>query len=116
MRRKILAIRPTWLVDIGGVGRFRIRRRLFALGRKYDTIGGPYDGTNLTGSLLDLTFHIAQGSRDIARSTGRILSLRDIHAVEVVGDRNSDEIFAVMMMLAVQLDRRQESNERHHSD
>ena len=113
LRRKVFAIRPTWLVRADGE-QFRICRKLLSFRRSYFIVGSPYDGASLQGKLFDLSFGIEQDGRTLARARGRILTLRDVHSVEVTSP--SDELFVVVVMLVLQLERRDEANRRRDDD
>lgn len=115
VRRKVLAIRPTWLVNIGGSD-FQIRRKLLAFRRSYYAVGGAYDGATLTGNLFDLSFQVRAEDRTLARASGRILTLRDTHSVQVLSGAPEDELFVVAAMLVLQLERRDEANRRSNED
>lgn len=115
IRRKVLAIRPTWLVGAGGA-EFQIRRKLLAWRRRYYAVGGTHDGATLTGNLFDLSFEVRHGDRSLARASGRILTLRDTHSVQVLTNTPADELFVVAAMLVLQLERRDEANRRSNED
>lgn len=115
IRRKVLAIRPTWLVNTDANG-FQIKRKLLAVRRRYYAVGGPYDGATLTGNIFDLSFDVRLADRSIARANGRILTLRDTHSVQVLAETAEDELFVVAAMLVLQLERRDEANRRSNDD
>lgn len=115
IRRKVFAIRPTWVVNTGGED-FQIRRKLFAFRRRYYAVGGAYDGATLTGNLFDLSFEVKQDERSLARASGRILTLRDTHSVQVLASTPEDELFVVAAMLVLQLERRDEAKRRRDED
>lgn len=113
LKRKILALFPTWLVHMGGEP-FRIRRKLVSFGRYYYVVGGRYDGATLQGSLFDMSFGIERNGRTLARARGRLLSLRDVHSVEVTSP--ADELFVVVVMLLLQLDLRAEAKREERDE
>lgn len=115
IRRKVLAIRPTWLVNTDA-NRFQIKRKLLALRRRYYAVGGAHDGATLTGNIFDLSFDVRLADRSIARASGRILTLRDTHSVQVLGETAEDELFVVAAMLVLQLERRDEARRRSNDD
>jgi uncharacterized protein YxjI len=115
MRRKLLAFAPTWIVEAAGA-RFRLRRQLLALRRRTRVVGGPFDGAELTGSLLGLSFRLERGGRVVARARERLLTLRERHDVELVDDTPDNELLAALAMLNLLLQKEAEQEERHASD
>lgn len=115
IRRKVFALRPTWLVNTDA-NRFQIRRNLLAFRRRYYAVGGDYDGATLTGNIFDLSVDVRLADRSLARASGRILTLRDTRSVQVFADTPEDELFVVTAMLVLQLDRRDEANRRSNDD
>lgn len=104
VRRKLLAWVPTWDV-CGELGEFKVKRKLLSWTRQYYAVGGELDGATIKGNIFDLRFEVKQGEEIIARATGRILTLRDRHNIEVIGQ---PELFVVIAMVILHLDRRDE--------
>ncbi|HEX7687264.1 MAG TPA: hypothetical protein VF453_06140 [Burkholderiaceae bacterium] len=111
MRRKLLAFAPTWIVEAAGA-RFLWRRKLLALRRRTQAIGGPFDGAELTGSLLGLSFRLERGGRLVARARERILTLRERHDVELLDDTPDGELLAALAMFNLLLQKEAEQEER----
>ena len=95
----------TWEVE-GEAGDFQIQRKMWSWTRQYTVVGGVADGASISGNSLDLRFQVRQGSQLLARSGGELLSLRDRHLVDVLG---GDELFVVIAMLVILLDRAQDT-------
>jgi uncharacterized protein YxjI len=110
MRRKLLAFAPTWIVEAAG-GRFLLRRRLLALRRRTQVLGGPFDGAELTGSLLGLSFRLEHGGRVVARARERLLTLRERHDVELLEDTPQAELLTALLMLNLLLQKESEREE-----
>ncbi|MEK8051237.1 hypothetical protein AACH10_13385 [Ideonella sp. DXS22W] len=104
VRRKIFAWVPTWVV-CGELGEFKVKRKLLSWTRQYYAVGGELDGAIIKGNLFDLRFEVQLGEETIARATGRILTLRGRHNIEVIGQ---PELFVVIAMVILHLDRRYE--------
>lgn len=104
-RRKPMAWSPTWEIE-GELGAFRIQRKMWSWTRQYSAVGGALDGALITGSFSDLKFEVRHGSQVLAKASGEFLSLTDRHHVEVLGDH---ELFVVIAMLVILLDRAQDS-------
>jgi len=102
VRRKLLAWVPTWVVR-GELGEFEVKRKFFSWTRQYHAAGGELDGAIIRGNLFDLRFEVRRGQETIARATGKILTLRDRHDIEVLGE---PELFVVVAMVILHLDRR----------
>ena len=104
IRRKIFSWSPTWIVQEGSEV-FQIKRKLLSWTRQYYAVGGSYDGTIVEGNIWDLSFRVFRNLDTIATATGKILTLRDRHNIEIVGE---GELFVVIAMVVLQLDRRYE--------
>lgn len=104
VRKKILSLVPTWVVS-GDLGEFTVKRKVFSWTRQYYTVGGKLDGAVVKGSIFDLSFEIRSGSEYLARASGKLLSLRDRHNIEVIGE---PELFVVVAMVILLLDRKDE--------
>lgn len=115
IRRKVFAIRPTWLVNTDNED-FQIKRKLLTFRRSYYAEGESYQGTTLTGNLLDLKFSIERNGQQLARAAGKILTLRDVHSIEVLSEHPIDELFVVAVMMVLQLERRDEAAAQHDQD
>lgn len=104
VRRRIFSIRPTW--EIGGnLGEFLIKRKIFALSRKMYVEGGPFNEAKIVGNIWDLRFSIEKGCTPLAKASGKILTLRDRHNVQLLSQNAADVLFTVISMVVVQLDR-----------
>ena len=111
LRRKLLAWLPVWLVD-GDLGAFTVRRR-FAMRRHYVVCGGPFDGALLSGNWIDLKLDISFDDSVIARSSGRVLTLRDYHEVELLEQTPQAFALVVTSLVLVLADRSREAAARH---
>lgn len=100
VRRKPWAWSPTWDIE-GELGAFRIQRKALSWTRHYCAVGGALDGALITGSFSDLQFEVRRGTQMLARANGELLSLRDRHHVEVLGEH---ELFVTIAMLVILLD------------
>ena len=110
VRRRLLSWRPTWDVHVG-TQHCVIDRKLLALRRVHRVHGGSHDGAMLTGNFWDMSFAITRGQQMLAKARGKLLSLRDVHTVELLGSDPADEVFVVAAMLVVLLDRREEKRD-----
>ena len=111
IRRKIFSIRPTWEIS-GTLGEFLVKRKIFSFYRRMYVDGGPYEGATISGSLLDLGFLIEKEGLELAKASGKILTISDRHNIELLSQNAQDILFTVIGMVVVQLDRRDENNRR----
>ncbi|GAB3294106.1 MULTISPECIES: LURP-one-related/scramblase family protein [Pseudidiomarina] len=102
---KRFAIRPTFLVS-GQLGDMMLQRKFFSLKREYWVTGGPYDGATFKGNLLDLAFTIMHNGKLIAKAAEKLISIRDTHRVELTSSDANDELFTVIAMIAMQLEKK----------
>jgi|SRR5690554_3220991 len=105
IRHKRLAVRPTFVVS-GQLGDMVLQRKFFSFKREYWTIGGPYDGATFKGNLLDLAFTVTHQQKLMAKASEKLLSLRDTHHVEVLTESPNDELFTVLAVVAMQLEKK----------
>lgn len=105
IRHKRLAIRPTFVVS-GQLGEMTLQRRFFSLKREYWVTGGPYEGATFKGNLLDLAFTVTHQQKLIAKASEKLLSLRDTHNVEIVTESPDDELFTVLAVVAMLLEKK----------
>lgn len=114
IRKKILSIAPTWCVD-GNLGTFIIKRKLLSFKRKYNVIGGPFDGALISGNTWDWKFEINHGNESVAKASGKILTMSDRHNIEVIKGGNEAELITVIAMVTLHLERSSETNNRASS-
>jgi uncharacterized protein YxjI len=112
IKRKIFSWSPTWLVA-GELGPFEIRRKTWSWVRRYQVIGGPFDGAEMTGNFWDLKFKISHRSREIARAKGKMLALRDTHNIAVLEPDRQSKLFTAIAMVALHMDRNDEQNDQN---
>lgn len=108
IRRKVFSWSPTWMVQ-SGLGYFQIKRKIFSWSRQYYAVGGLFDGALITGNFWDLNFKVEHDSKLLARASGKILTLRDRHNIEVF---EQGELFVVIAMVVLHLDRKDEQRQR----
>jgi uncharacterized protein YxjI len=116
--RVLTTIRKRWFawaeafdVDDDLLGRFVVRRPLFAWRRRYRVDGGPFDAACLAGSAFDLTFALTDRHGALARARGRVLTLHDTHEIEILRADATTGRFVAIMLAIVQVARRMEREE-----
>jgi uncharacterized protein YxjI len=106
-QRKLVAMRPTYQVSIGGQEPAEVRKRLFTpFGDRFTIdVPGP-DDLEMTGDLLDHEFTIRRGGQTVATVSKRWFSMRDTYAVDVAADQ--DDLLILASVLALDLAEDQE--------
>ena len=102
VRRKLVAMRPTYEISVGGEEAAKVRKHLFTPFRDRFTIDVPGpDDLEMIGDLLDHEFTIQRGDRTVATVSKRWLSLRDTYAVDVAP--GEDDLLILASVLALDL-------------
>ncbi|MCQ8895229.1 hypothetical protein NQT62_02100 [Limnobacter humi] len=104
IRRKVFAWRPTWLIT-SQLGVFKIQRPIWSVVRKYQVVGGPLDGAEMTGNFWDLDFKITHRSEYLARVQGKLLTLRDTHTIDLLKSDPQSSLLTVITMVVMHMDR-----------
>ena len=100
VRRKLVALRPTYQIVLGAEEAAEVRKHLFSpfVDRFTIDIPGP-DDLEMAGDLLDHEFTIARAGQTVATVSKRWLSMRDTYAVEIAPDENDLLILASVLAL-----------------
>src|SRR3954447_5216692 len=82
--RRLVALRPTYSVTIGGDRAADVRKHFFTpFGERYTIdVPGP-DDLELRGDLFDHEFTVERSGRAVATASKRLFSLRDTYAVDI---------------------------------
>jgi len=96
---------PTWVVK-SVLGDFTIRRKYFSWKRRYRVIGGRYNNALILGNFWDQAFTITHAESLIASAKGKVLTMRDTHAIVVNDSSQSSELFTVIVMVTLLQDRK----------
>jgi uncharacterized protein YxjI len=98
--RKLVSLRPTYQISIGGEPAAQIRKRLFTpfVDRFTVDIPGP-DDLEMSGDLFDHEFTIRRGEQIVATVSKQWLSLRDTYAVQVAPGENDLLVLASVLAL-----------------
>jgi len=109
VHRKLLALRPTYEITIGGQEVAEVRKHFFTPFRDKFTIDVPGpDDLEMTGSLLDHDFTIRRGDRVVATVSKAWLTLRDTYGVEIAEGEDDVLILASVLALDLAEDRERE--------
>jgi uncharacterized protein YxjI len=109
VRRKLVALRPTYQIELGGQPAAEVRKRLFTpFGDRYAIdVPGP-DDLEVRGDLFDHEFTVRRGDQTVATVSKRWFSLRDAYAVEVAPGQDDLLILAAVLALDLAEDRERE--------
>jgi uncharacterized protein YxjI len=112
VQRKLVAMRPTYQVSIGGQEAAEVRKRLFTpFGDRFTIdVPGP-DDLEMTGDLFDHEFTIRRGDQTVATVSKRWFSMRDTYAVDVAADQNDLLILASVLALDLAEDQERKQTE-----
>lgn len=112
VRRKLVALRPTYEVEIGGEDAAKIRRKMFTpfVDRYTVDIPGP-DDLELVGDLFDHEYTVRRGREVVATVSKAIFTLRDTYAVDVAPGQDDLLILASVLALDLAEDRERKSAE-----
>ena len=107
VQRKLIAMRPTYQVTIGGQEAAEVRKRLFTpFGDRFVIdVPGP-DDLEMAGDLFDHEFTIRRGGQTVATVSKRWFSMRDTYAVDVAPGQ--DDLLLLASVLALDLAEDQE--------
>ncbi len=110
VHRKLVALRPTYEVSVGGQEAAEIRKRFFTpFGDRFTIdVPGP-DDLEMAGNLFDHEFTIRRGDQTVATVSKRWFSVRDTYAVDVAPGQ--DDLLILASVLALDL---AEDREREH--
>jgi len=109
VHRKLVSLRPTYEVSVGGREVAEIRKHLFTpFGDRFTIdVPGP-DDLELAGNLLDHEFTIRRGDQTVATVSKRWFSMRDTYAVDVATGEDALLILASVLALDLAEDRERE--------
>jgi uncharacterized protein YxjI len=115
VRRRLLALRPTYEITAGGRELAEVRKHLFTpfIDRFTIDVPGP-DDLEMQGSLLDHEFTIRRDGRTVATVSKRWFALTDTYGVELA--EGEDRLLLLACVLALDLaedrERRDEQERR----
>jgi uncharacterized protein YxjI len=106
VRRKLVALRPTYQVSAGGQEIAEVRKHMFTpFGDRFTIdVPGP-DDLEMRGNLLDHEFTNERGGETVATASRRWFSMRDTYAVDVAPGQDDLVILAAVLALDLANDR-----------
>jgi uncharacterized protein YxjI len=106
IHRRLIALRQTYEIRIGGEKAAEVRKKLFTPFRDKFTIDVPGpDDLEMKGDLLDHEYVVEQDGREVAAVSKRWLTIRDTYAVRVAPDVDPLLIIASVLAMDLALDR-----------
>jgi uncharacterized protein YxjI len=111
VRRKLVAMRPTYQISVAGEQAAEVRKHLFTPFHDRFTIDVPGpDDLEMEGDLLDHEFTIRRGGETVATVSKRWFSMRDTYAVDVAPGQDDLLILASVLALDLAEDREREQH------
>lgn len=112
VRRKMVSMRPTYEIEIGGQEAALVRKKLFTpfVDRYTVDIPGP-DDLELVGDLFDHDYTVRRGGDVVATVSKAYFTMRDTYAVDIVPGEN--ELLILAAVLALDLAEDSERRDRH---
>lgn len=106
VHRRLVALRPTYEITIGGEKAAEVRKHLLTPFREKFTIDipGPHD-LQMQGNLFDHEFTVVREGQTVATVSKRWFSMRDTYAVDIVEGENDLLILASVLALDLAQDR-----------
>ncbi|MER7007945.1 LURP-one-related family protein [Dactylosporangium sp. NPDC000555] len=109
--RKLIALRPTYRIEIDGEEAAEVRKKLFTPFRDKFTIDVPGpDDLDMSGDLFDREFTVERGGREVATVSKRWLSIRDSYAVNIAQGENHLLILCAVLALELALQREKDDD------
>jgi uncharacterized protein YxjI len=117
VHRHLVALRPTYEIQIGGEKAAEVRKKLFTPFREKFTIDVPGpDDLEMKGDLLDHEYTIELGGAEVAAVSKRWLTIRDTYAVQIAADQEPLLIIGAVLALDLALAREEDKKEHEKDD
>jgi uncharacterized protein YxjI len=117
VHRHLVALRPTYEIQIGGEKAAEVRKKLFTPFRDKFTIDVPGpDDLEMKGNLLDHEYVIELGGQEVASVSKRWLTIRDTYAVRVEADIDPLLIIGSVLALDLAMEREQKKDDKDQND
>src|SRR5215467_1634578 len=109
--RKLVSLRPTYQIAIGGQDVAEVRQRMFKVfGERFaiDVVGG--DEMTIDGDLFSHEFTIDRDGQTVATISKRWISMTDSYVVDVASGQNDVLILASVLALDLAMDAERNNN------
>jgi uncharacterized protein YxjI len=109
VHRKLIALRPTYEIALGGQEVAEVRKQFFTpFGDRFTIdLPGPND-LEMVGNLLDHEFTIRRGDQTVATVSKQWFALRDTYGVDIAPGEDDLLILASVLALDLAEDRERE--------
>jgi uncharacterized protein YxjI len=112
VHRHLVALRPTYEIQIGGEKVAEVRKHLFTPFHDRFTIDVPGpDDLEMKGNLTDHEYVIEQGGVEVAAVSKRWLTIRDTYAVQVAAGVEPLLIIGAVLALDIAVEREADKHE-----
>ncbi|GAA3211328.1 LURP-one-related/scramblase family protein [Dactylosporangium siamense] len=113
VHRQLIALRPTYQIEIGGEKAAEVRKKLFTPFREKFTIDLPGDDDlTMAGDLFDHEYTVERDGREVASVSKRWLSIRDSYAVRIADGENHVLILAAVLALELATQREKDEEKQ----
>lgn len=115
VHRKLVALRRTYQITIGGETAAQVRKNLLTPFRDKFTIDipGPHDLT-MSGNLLDHEFTVERDGHIVATVSKRWLTIRDTYAIEVAAGEN--DLLVLAAVVALELSQHRDEKDKNDNN
>ena len=117
VHRQLIALRPTYQIEIGGEKAAEVRKKLFTPFREKFTIDLPGDDDlTMSGDLFDHEYTVERDGREVASVSKRWLSIRDSYAVRIADNENHVLILAAVLALELATQREKDEEKEKKAE
>lgn len=102
-RRKILSNAATWHVS-GNMQDYLVKRKFWSWEPRYQVLGGPFEGCEVTGNIVDRTLKFYYRGRLMATADDPALNQPDKYQLSVFRDDDATILFISMMLVLVHIE------------
>lgn len=112
VRRRLVSMRPTYEISIGGEEAARVRKKLFTpfVDRYTVDIPGP-DDLELVGDLFEHEYTVRRGRDVVATISKAFFTMRDTYAVDIAAGEDTVLILASVLALDLAEDRERQQRQ-----
>lgn len=113
VKRKVVALRPTYEIEIGGRDAATVRKKMFTpfVDRYTVDIPGP-DDLELVGDLFDHDFTVRRDGTVVATVSKAFFTMRDTYGVDIAAGEDELLILAAVLALDLAQHREQDKEEK----
>lgn len=102
-RRKVLSNAATWHIS-GNMQDYLVKRKFWSLQPHYQVLGGPFQGCEVTGNIVDRTLNFYYQGRIMATADDPALNLPHRYQLTIYRDDDAAVLFISMMLVLVHME------------